>query len=72
MAHLYKLGLMSVLYKSNDKILLTAIMDDETVLVKAMKRRTKNATTHLSPIRALIVYGITRPAFTSTMVNWPG
>lgn len=57
---------------SKERILPTAIMDEETVLVKAMKSKTKNATTHLLPMKARIVYGITKRESTSCCVNSPG
>lgn len=53
-------------------MLLTAIINEETVLVKAIKRRRKKATTSLLPSRALMVYGITKPDNASDSVNGYG
>ena len=59
---------MYVLYISNDRILLTAIIEDETVLVNAMNNSTKKAIIPDSPSRALTRYGITMPLLTSVVV----
>lgn len=53
-------------------MLLTAIIEEETVLVKAMNKRKKNAMIPLSPMSALMVYGITMPELTSVAVRMPG
>lgn len=47
-------------------------MDDDIVLVRAMNSRKKNPMMPLSPISALIVYGITIPMLTSVAVRVPG
>jgi hypothetical protein len=47
-------------------------MDEEIVLVRAMKSRKKNPMIALSPRRALRVYGITIPILTSVDVSGPG
>jgi hypothetical protein len=50
-------------------MLLTAIIEEETVLVKAMNKRKKNPMMPLSPMSALMVYGITMPELTSVAVS---
>jgi hypothetical protein len=53
-------------------MLLTAIKDEETVLVRAMKRRKKKPIIPPSPMRAFRVYGMTMPILTSVAVSGPG
>jgi hypothetical protein len=55
---------MYVRKKSREMILLTAIMDEDTVLVMAMKMSTSRPAVAPLPSRDLSTYGITRPEFT--------
>ncbi len=48
-------GLMYCLKRSYERILLTAIIEEETVLVRAMKIIIKNPTSPLVPITVLMV-----------------
>ena len=60
------------MYRSKDRILLTAIMDEEMVLVRAMRRSRKKATTPPLPSSAWMVYGMTKPESTSDSVKGRG
>lgn len=55
--------------KSRDMILLTAIMDEETVLVMAMNTRTSKPVVAPLPSKDRRTYGITRPEFTWVVVR---
>lgn len=53
-------------------MLLTAIIEEDTVLVTAMNKSNSIPTVPPDPRRALIVYGMTKPAPTSAAVSPPG
>lgn len=55
---------MYVLKKSNDMILLTAIMDEDTVLVIAIKMSTRSPPVAPVPSSDLRTYGMTNPELT--------
>lgn len=55
--------------KSREIILLTAIMDEETVLVMAMNTRTSRPVVAPLPNKERRTYGITIPEFTWVMVR---
>ena len=66
------LGFIYVLYRSKERILLTAIMDEEIVLVNAMKSRTKKAPIPDVPIIILITSGMIMPVSTIELVTGCG
>lgn len=65
-------GLMYVLKKSSEIILLTAIMDEEIVDVIAMKMSTNSPAVAPVPNRLFSTYGMTRPELTCFRVRVSG